>query len=133
MIFEATYRVSFGDCDPAGIVFYPNLFAWLDRTFHRLLDEKAGGHAAVCKALGAKGIGLTHADCSFKSPVTESVDLTVALTDITWDARTFTLAYTGRIGDRTAFEGAETRAVFTEKDGRMGLGDVAPLRAALNI
>lgn len=133
MIFEATYRVSFGDCDPAGIVFYPNIFAWLDRTFHQLLDEKAGGHAAVCKALGAKGIGLTHADCAFKSPVTESVDLTVALREITWDARTFTLAYTGRIGDRTAFEGTETRAVFTEKDGRMGLGDVAQLRTLLTI
>ena len=35
--------VSFGDCDPAGIVFYPNFFRWFDRCFHHFLAARAWG------------------------------------------------------------------------------------------
>ena len=29
-----TVRVEFGDCDPAGIVFFPNLSRWMDSASH---------------------------------------------------------------------------------------------------
>lgn len=47
--------ISFGDCDPAGIVFYPNFFGLFDRTFHAWLMAH-GGHVAICEAIGAKGL-----------------------------------------------------------------------------
>lgn len=31
------FDITFGDCDPAGIVFYPNAFRWMDAGFHTLL------------------------------------------------------------------------------------------------
>jgi 4-hydroxybenzoyl-CoA thioesterase len=33
---ETTFRidVQFGDCDPAGIVFFPNFSRWVDAAFH---------------------------------------------------------------------------------------------------
>lgn len=131
-VFSATYRVSFGDCDPAGIVFYPNLFAWLDRTFHSFLAENAGGHAALCAQLDAKGIGLTDAACSFRAPVTEGDALTIAITAISWDSRTFTLAYEGLVDGKPHFKGSETRALFIQSDGRLKAGDLSGLRSILS-
>jgi 4-hydroxybenzoyl-CoA thioesterase len=32
-------QVSWGDCDPAGIVFYPRFYAWMDRASHVLARE----------------------------------------------------------------------------------------------
>ncbi|BEU28074.1 hypothetical protein PBP221_82140 (plasmid) [Paraburkholderia sp. 22B1P] len=36
MTKETTFRidVQFGDCDPAGIVFFPNYLRWVDAAFH---------------------------------------------------------------------------------------------------
>ena len=40
MAFETSFMVEWGDCDDAGIVFYPNYFYWLDSTFQRWLRAK---------------------------------------------------------------------------------------------
>jgi YbgC/YbaW family acyl-CoA thioester hydrolase len=32
-------QVAWGDCDPAGIVFYPRFYAWMDVASHRLARE----------------------------------------------------------------------------------------------
>ena len=32
-------RVGWGDCDPAGIVFYPRFYAWMDNASHVLARE----------------------------------------------------------------------------------------------
>lgn len=131
-IFEAEYTVSFGDCDPAGIVFYPNIFAWLDRTFHAYLRDVAGGHAAVCEALGLKGVGLTEADCKFRVPLTDGDELTVAIQSIDWGERGFHVYYEGRVGERTAFKAHEGRALFVEQDGRMRAGEADALAKHLD-
>ncbi|MEM9740891.1 MAG: acyl-CoA thioesterase [Pseudomonadota bacterium] len=122
-VFSADYTVSFGDCDPAGIVFYPNIFAWLDRTFHGFLREAGGGHGAICAALGLKGVGLVEAHCGFRSPLVDGNALTVTITDIDWGERGFRVAYSGDVGARPAFKGYEDRALFVEQDGRMRAGD----------
>ena len=31
--------IEWGDCDDAGIVFYPNYFRWFDNAFHHLLRQ----------------------------------------------------------------------------------------------
>lgn len=37
MSYETRFTIEWGDCDEAGIVFYPNYFYWLDCTFQRWL------------------------------------------------------------------------------------------------
>ncbi len=34
-----TVRVEFGDCDPAGIVWFPNFFRWLDAAGHHFFTQ----------------------------------------------------------------------------------------------
>lgn len=130
-VFATTYAVSFGDCDPVGIVYYPNFFAWLDRTFHSYLREVAGGHTAVCAALSAFGTGLISAECQFRKPVKEGDDLVVEIAAIEWGERSFIVKYNGRIGEMLAFQGEEKRALFIEENGRIKAGEVAPLKARL--
>lgn len=125
--------VTFGDCDPAGIVFYPNFFRWFDRCFHDFMAVRAGGHQALCDALGAQGIGLMDAGAAFRAPVTENTVLRLEMRVDRWSGRSLRLAYHGHVGGRPAVEGHELRGVFLRRDGRLTAGDTAPLRAALGL
>ena len=41
--YTLTIKISWGHCDPAKIVFYPNYFIWFDQSVHFLFD-KAGAN-----------------------------------------------------------------------------------------
>src|SRR5260370_28904878 len=38
-MFETAFTIEWGDCDEAGIVFYPNYFYWFDCTYQRWLRK----------------------------------------------------------------------------------------------
>lgn len=125
-------RVSFGDCDPAGIVFYPNYFRWTDALFHLFLDARAGGHARLCKDIGAVGLGLMSVEMSFRSPVAPGQTLELRLDGLEWQDKSLRLSYSGHVGDRPAFRATETRGVFMLEDGRMRAGTTDALKNRLN-
>ncbi len=123
--------VSFGDCDPAGIVYYPNHFRWFDATFHALLRQFAVGHAAVCARLGSIGLGLMDCGGTFRSPANDGDLLVLDAQIVEWRDKSLRIAYEGRIGERLVVEGFELRGVFIREGGRLRAGPVAPLRAIL--
>lgn len=129
--FSMNVPISFGHCDPAQIVFYPNYFRWFDHCFHAFVLERVGGHRGLCDDIGAHGLGLVDVGAQFLSPATANDTLTLDMTIAEWTSRTFRLNYTGRVGDRRVLTGYEVRAVFVQKNGRMRAGDTAPLRARL--
>lgn len=131
IVHQNAISISFGDCNPAGIVFYPNHFRWFDATFHALLDRWAGGHGAVCAALGSIGLGLIEVGGTFRSPAANGDRLDLVARIVEWRGRTFRLAYEGRIGERLVVEGFELRGIFIRDGDRLRAGDVAPLRAIL--
>ena len=122
--------VSFGDCDPAGIVFYPNVFRWMDMAFHDYL-RRFGGHADICRKTGSIGIGLMSATAEFRSPMRDGDRLEISLSVTRWGDRTLSLFYEGRVGDRIAFEGKETRGLFKEAERGVRAGDMSALRKIL--
>lgn len=128
-----TIPVSFGHCDPAGIVFYPNFFRWFDRCFHDFMFVRAGGHAALCARLGSAGIGLMEADAKFRAPVRENQTLELQMRATEWHRKAVRLDYAAYQGDQLALTGHELRGVFVMRGGRMGAGEVADLRAALGL
>lgn len=130
-LFQIDVQISFGHCDAAGIVFYPNFFRWFDRCFHTFLLERHGGHAALCRQLGARGIGLMNADADFRSPGLDGDLFTLDLGPIDWANRSLTVPYTGRIGDRVLVEGYETRGIFAEREGRLTAAPTDQLRALI--
>lgn len=123
-------QVSFGDCDPAGIVFYPHFYAWFDRCFHALLAQQ-GGHAALCKRLDAKGIGLIEAQARFLRPLMDGDRLTVELTVEKWGSKTVTLSYEVKRGDLLCATGTEVRGLFKVTEAGMIAALIEPLKEAL--
>ena len=62
-MFETSFTIEWGDCDEAGIVFYPNYFYWLDCTFQRFMRARGLSQRDVRKRFGAvTPIVQAHAD-----------------------------------------------------------------------
>ncbi|MEM7399723.1 MAG: acyl-CoA thioesterase [Pseudomonadota bacterium] len=123
-----TIKITFGDCDPAGIVFYPNFFRWMDATFHEAL-RPYGGHGAVSKQFEAVGIGLVDANAAFKSPARDGDILDISMTIAEWRPKLINLSYIGRTGENLVFEGWETRGLFVARGTSVSLGDTVLLVA----
>lgn len=124
---SSDYQVSFGDCDPAGIAYYPNMFRWVDKTYHDWL-RGFGGHAHLCAELGAVGLGLIDLKAQFRSPLRDGDHLRVVMIGMDWGTRSLLISYQGLVGERLAFEAQETRGVFVQKDGRLSAAPMAALR-----
>ncbi len=130
-MFQVEIQVSFGHCDAAGIVFYPNFFRWFDRCFHTYLLHHHAGHAAVCQKLGARGIGLMKVDASFRSPALDGDVLILEMVVADWHERSVRLNYTGRVDGRVVVQGEELRGVFVPDGARIKAAPVAALRAMI--
>ena len=131
MIFEATIPVSWGDCDPAGIIFYPNHFRFFDAVFQRFLQRVGANQALFRDRFGAIGLGLLETTARFLSPVENGDLLTLTMTGLDWKARTLRVDYHGTCDGRDVIEGHELRGLFVRKDGRLRAAELAPLRALL--
>lgn len=125
-----TCDISFGDCDPAGIVFYPNAFRWMDAAFHRLLRH-FGGHAELCQRLGAVGLGLVDASAQFQYSMRDGDRLELRTAAIDWSRRALSLTYEGHVGEKVVFTGKEVRCLFTRTETGMIAADLSQLRALL--
>ena len=62
-IFTLTRSLTWGDCDPAGIVYYPNYHRWMDAATWDMLA--ACGHDAQRMREQSLTIPLVHAECDF--------------------------------------------------------------------
>ena len=132
-LVEYAVDISFGDCDPAGIVFYPNYLRWMDATFHKLPQQQAGGHARLCERFAAMGIGVMEISLKFRSPATERQRILYRIMEIDWGNRSFAIRYEADVDGRLVLEGTETRGIFVIKSGRMAAAEVEGLRQALEI
>jgi 4-hydroxybenzoyl-CoA thioesterase len=130
IVSKARFSVSFGDCDPAGIVFYPNILRWCDAAFHDHL-RPFGGHAALCGKLQSVGIGLAESTARFRTALRDGDQLDITTTISDWGRRTLTVSHTGSVGARAAFEVTEVRCLFMATETGMVAAEVGALRAML--
>lgn len=122
------HRITFGDCDPAGIVFYPNIFRWMDAAFHAALHP-LGGHAVICRELGAIGLGLLDATCAFQAPMRDGDQVTLHPRIADWGRKSLTVDYKGLVGGRACFAGREVRGIFVETPQGLVAEPISRLRA----
>lgn len=111
-----TIRVQWGDCDPAGIVFYPRYFEWFDACTI-LLFEKATGMTKInmlAKYNGA-GLALLEARASFKIASRYGEDIEIETQVKEFRRSSFFVEHTVTKGGVLALEGFETR-LWTTRD-----------------
>lgn len=58
--------VEFGDCDPAGIVFYPNYYRWFDAASHHLFDDVGMNWRELRDRYGAVGFPLIETGATYR-------------------------------------------------------------------
>lgn len=120
-----TVAVQFGDCDPAGIVFFPNFSRWMDAaSLSFFMQCGVPPWRELVKSRGIVGTPLLEIHTRFIKPVTYGETITVASWIEEWRAKVFVQLHRVTRGDDLICEGRETRA-FVERDP----GDPDRLRA----
>ena len=104
-------NVQFGDCDPAGIVFFPNFSRWMDEA--SLAFFMACGvppWRELVKTRGIIGTPLLEIHTKFMRPATygETIHIHTCVED--WAAKTFRHRHVVKRGDTVLCEGTEVRA-----------------------
>ncbi|HLC08186.1 MAG TPA: thioesterase family protein [Methyloceanibacter sp.] len=125
-----TIRVQWGDCDPAGIVYYPRYFEWFDASTI-LLFEKATGMTKVkmLEKYEGAGLALLEARAIFKvaSHYGEDIDIETQVTE--FRRSSFFLRHKVTKAGVLALEGYETR-LWTVRDpknnNRLRSGAIPP-------
>lgn len=101
--------VTWGDCDAAGVVFYPRYYAWFDASTHAMLDAAGLSHHRLKAEFGALGTPLVRAEADFRASATFGDTLTAACRVAAIGRRSFTVEHRLSLGDRVVVEGREVR------------------------
>ena len=104
-------EVMFGDCDPAGIVFFPNFSKWMDASSLNFF-VKCGVPTwrDLYKTTGFIGTPLLEINTRFISPATYGERLRVHTSIQAWRSKVFIQKHIITRGDTLICEGTETRA-----------------------
>ena len=118
-------KVMFGDCDPAGIVFFPNFSKWMDAaSLHFFVECGIPPWRELKKTTGIIGTPLVDAQASFRNPATYGEDLDIESWVEAWNTKSFVMRHVARRGDTVIAEGREVR-VFAVREA----GDPTRIRA----
>lgn len=111
-----TVAVQFGDCDPAGIVFFPNFSRWMDAaSLAFFMQCGLPPWRELVKTRGIVGTPLLEINTRFLKAVTygESIAITTWVEE--WRAKVFVQVHRVMRGNDLVCEGREVRA-FVERD-----------------
>ncbi len=117
--------VQFGDCDPAGIVFFPNFLRWMDAaSLSFFMQCGLPPWRELVKTRGIVGTPLLEINTKFIKTVTYGETITIATHVEEWRAKVFVQVHRvtragvdahGTAGEDLICEGREVRA-FTRRD-----------------
>lgn len=108
-MFKTKVTIEWGDCDEAGIVFYPNYFYWFDSAFQRALRANGLSQRELRKRFGVV-TPIVQAHANFKAPARYDDELEIAVTLRSDGERRFRVDYHLESGDKVIALGHEVRA-----------------------
>lgn len=130
-MFKTSLTIEWGDCDEAGIVFYPNYFYWFDCAFQRLLRSRGLSQRELRRRFHAV-TPIVKADAEFKAPARYDDELEIEVAICAEGERRFRAGYHLRSNDTTIAVGYELRAFARiAEDGTLRGGPVDPQFLAL--
>ena len=109
--------IEWGDCDDAGIVFYPRYFYWMDCAYQKFLRLRGLNQRRLRAEFGACGTPLVSASADFRAPATYDQSLAVDVIVAEWGRTSFRLVYRGLSDGTLIFEGQETRVWAVPREG----------------
>jgi YbgC/YbaW family acyl-CoA thioester hydrolase len=116
-------QVQWGDCDPAGIIFYPTYFRWMDAASWALMDA-IGGYGPKRMREEHLAMPLVSAECQFIAPALHGDRCEVRSRIARFGGASFVVAHEiAREDGTTLAKGSETRVW-----GRFASGPGTPMR-----
>lgn len=92
--FIYTVRVEFGDCDPAGIVWFPNFFRWIDAASRNFFTQCGLPRwEETSRTLGIIGTPLVDTHSRFLKTASYGDTLAVQVTVKEWRDKSFVQTY----------------------------------------
>lgn len=126
MAFETKFTVEWGDCDEAGIVFYPNYFYWFDCTFQRWIRSK-GIRQRDLRSRFNCFVPLMDVGCNFRQPVRCDDELGIRAQVSEWMEKRFRIDYTLFVDGQQVATGHELRGwVKAAEDGKLASAPIDP-------
>jgi 4-hydroxybenzoyl-CoA thioesterase len=107
--------VQWGDCDPAGIVWYPRYFEWFDASTAALFAAAGVSNGVMHKTYRILGIPMVDTRAKFFIPSKYEDELTIESTVIEFRRSSFDVSHRMLKNGELAVEGFETR-VWTVRD-----------------
>jgi 4-hydroxybenzoyl-CoA thioesterase len=105
-----TVRVEFGDCDPAGIVWFPNFFRWIDAASRHFFAQCGVPRwEETTKTLGVIGTPLVDTHTRFVASASYGDELRIATRISEWRHKSFVQAYRVMRGETLILECEEVR------------------------
>jgi 4-hydroxybenzoyl-CoA thioesterase len=109
-------QVQWGDCDPAGIIFYPTYFRWMDAASWAFMASV--GYGAKRMREEHLAMPLVSADCKFKAPALHGDRCEVRSRIARFGGKSFVVEHEVVRSDGTALaRGSETRVWGRHVDG----------------
>jgi 4-hydroxybenzoyl-CoA thioesterase len=112
--------VEWCDCDPLGIMFYPQCFTWFDTATHHLFEAAGLAMNALEARFGIVGLPLVDVGASFKSPLPWLTRIEIESTVAEWRTKSLVVRHTIRKGDVLAVEGQEIRVCVARAADKAG-------------
>ena len=113
-----TARVEFGDCDPAGIVWFPNFFGWIDAASRHFFAECGVPRwEETTKTIGVIGTPLVDTHTRFVKSASYGDTLQIAVAITEWREKSFVQTYRAARGEDLILECEEVRIFAAAREG----------------
>ena len=120
-----TVRIAWGDCDAAGIVYFPRYFEWFDNATHALFDKAGVSFAALTERYRGASLPLVKVSSHFIRPSTYGDEVAIDTMVLRWGRSSFDVRHRLFRGEELAVECLETRVWTIRHEGRLK-GEAVP-------
>ncbi len=107
--YTLTIQISWGHCDPAKIVFYPNYFIWFDQSAHHLFDKAGANMGDLMDQYGVVGLPIVdaHAEFIYPSKYGDEIEVTSWISE--WSEKTLIVTHEIHNNGLLVVKGTEVR------------------------
>ena len=121
-----TIEIEWGDCDAAGIVYFPRYFEWFDACTAALFRRAGFEKRELLSGYGIVGFPVVQTRAQFTAPSSFGDTVVVESTIARFGRSSFDVQHRLQRGEEVAVEGFETRVWTIREGGRLRGAAIPP-------